>query len=79
KADTLESQEGGAPQGFINDTIRRLAQEFNVPLMDFEAASAELPNHGLQDEPGHDFHLSGAGMGVHVMTTLETLNAIWQP
>jgi hypothetical protein len=79
KADNLESQEGGAEPGYINNTIRRLAQEFNVPLLDFELATADLPNHGLVDEPGHDFHLSGEAMGVHVLTTLETLNAIWQP
>jgi hypothetical protein len=79
KADNLDSQEGAADPGYINNTIRRLAQEYNVPLLDFELATADLPNHGLVDEPGHDFHLSGAAMGVHVLTTLETLNAIWQP
>ena len=79
KADTLESQEGGAEPGYINNVIRRLAQEYSVPLLDFELATANLPNHGLVDEPGHDFHLNAEAMGEHVIATLETLNAIWQP
>lgn len=80
KADALESQEEGAPADYINKDIRALAKEYDVPLMDFAAATAGLPNHGLRDEPGspYRFHLSGAGMGVHVLTTLETLDAIWR-
>ena len=78
KADRLENQEGGAPLNYINDDIRALAQQYDVPLLDFDAATAALPNHGLVDEPGHDFHLSGAGMGVHIVTTLQTLDAIWR-
>jgi hypothetical protein len=78
KSDTLEHQEGGAPLNYINDDIRALAKEYDVPLLDFGAATAALPNHGLVDEPGHDFHLSGAGMGVHVVSTLQTLDAIWR-
>jgi hypothetical protein len=78
KSDALEHQEGGAPLNFINDDVRALAQEYDVPLLDFDAATAGLPNHGLVDEPGSDFHLSGAGMGMHVLSTLETLDAIWR-
>jgi hypothetical protein len=78
KADALESDEGGAPPDTINDDIRALAKEYDVPLFDFGAATADLPNHGLVDEPGNDFHLSGAGMGVHLMGTLQTLDAIWR-
>ena len=78
KSDALEYEEGGAPQNYINDDIRALAREYDVPLLDFGAATAGLPNHGLVDEPGNDFHLSGAGMGVHVLSTLETLDAIWR-
>jgi len=80
KADALETQEEGAPPDFINKDIRALAKEYDVPLMDFAAATAGLPNHGLRDEPGsaYRFHLSGAGMGVHVITTLQTLDAIWR-
>ncbi len=78
KADALETLEGSAPAEFINNDIRALAKAYDVPLLDFGAATASLPNHGLVDEPGHDFHLSGAGMGVHVMATLQTLDAIWR-
>jgi hypothetical protein len=78
KADSLETLEGGAPSGYIDDDLRALAQEYDVPLLDFDAATADLPNHGLVDEPGHDFHLSGAGMGVHVLATLQTLDTIWR-
>jgi hypothetical protein len=78
KADALESEEGGAPLDYINTDIRALAQQYDVPLLDFSAATRDLRNHGLIDEPGKDFHLSGAGMGVHVMTTLQTLDALWR-
>jgi hypothetical protein len=78
KSDSLEFQLGGAPQDEINNTIRRLGQEYDVPVLDFSQATATLPNHGLVDEPGYDFHLSGAGMGIHVLSTLETLDSIWR-
>jgi lysophospholipase L1-like esterase len=78
KADALETEISGAPPDYINKTIRRLAQEYDVPLLDFAAATSTLPNHGLQDEPGFDFHLNAAGMGVHVIATLQTLSLIWQ-
>ncbi len=78
KADALENEEGGASPDFINNDIRSLAHAYDVPLMDFGAATATLPNHGLVDEPGFDFHLSGAGMGMHVIATLQTLDVLWR-
>ena len=78
KADALENEEGGAPRDYINDDIRSLAKAYDVPLMDFNAATATLPNHGLVNEPGPDFHLSGAGMGMHVIATLQTLDVLWR-
>lgn len=78
KADSLEYQVGGAPRDTINGDIRALAQQYDVPLIDFSAATQNLPNHGLLVEGGNDFHLSAAGMGVHVMTTLQTLDALWR-
>jgi hypothetical protein len=80
KADALESEEAGAPGDYINNDIRALAKEYDVPLMDFAAATAGLPQHGLRSEPGSGFrfHLSDAGMGMHVLTTLQTLDAIWR-
>lgn len=78
KADSLETQISGAPPGYINNTLRRLAQEYDVPLLDFSAATATLPNHGLLTEPGFDFHLNATAMGIHTIATLQTLSEIWQ-
>ena len=69
---------GGALKGYIKRRLRARWPRSTTPLLDFGAATAELSNHGLVDEPGHDFHLSGAGMGVHVISTLQTLDAIWR-
>jgi GDSL-like Lipase/Acylhydrolase family len=75
KADDLEAR-NGAPSGYINDIIRRLAGEYNVPLLDFWLASRQLPNNGLLDEGGLNFHLSYAGRDLHLVATLQTLDAI---
>lgn len=79
KADALESLEGKAEDDYINNTIRRLAAEYGVPLLDFALAVRTLPNNGLLEEEGNDFHLSGDGVTMHIMATLQTLNAIWGP
>ncbi|MEO6061039.1 MAG: GDSL-type esterase/lipase family protein [Thermoflexales bacterium] len=76
KADDLESRDGGAPPQFINDVVRRLAREYGVPLIDFWLATRALPNNGLLDESDLDFHLSPAGMDLHIRLTLEVLDAI---
>lgn len=76
KADSLESEEGGAPEHYLNDVMRRLAAEYDVPLFDFNRAVAKLPNGGLTDEPGHDFHLNAEAISVHVLGTLQTLYSI---
>ncbi len=78
KADSLESSEAAAEPGYINNVIRRLAQEYQVPLLDFDLAVSQLPNHGLTDEPGPDFHLNAEAIGVHVLATMQTLYVIWQ-
>ena len=78
KADDIETAEG-APSGAINDVIRRLAREYQVPLLDFHAASRGLPNNGLLDEGDKDFHLNDAGMYRHIEATLQTLHAITAP
>jgi hypothetical protein len=75
KADDLEAR-SGATSGYINDVIRRLAKEYNVPLLDFWAATRTLPNNGLIDEGGLNFHLNQAGMDLHLVATLQTLDAI---
>lgn len=89
KADDMESWQGGAPIGYINDTIRRLAQAYDVPLLDFFAATRTLPvvpnpdlperpltQHGLHDEWGYYFHLTEEGYALRVLTTLQTLDSI---
>jgi hypothetical protein len=88
KADDLESLQGGAPAGAINGAIRRLGQEYQLPVMDFAQAAKRLPRQGLADE-GHEiegrgvvyltddrFHLNGYGMDMRMLMTLMTLNAI---
>ncbi len=75
KADDIEVA-GGARPGYLNDVIRRLAREYDVPLLDFYAATRDLPNFGLIDEGDKDFHLSDAGMQRHIECTLQTLSAI---
>jgi LysM repeat protein len=78
KADKLEAQQGGAPLGFINDVIRRLGQEYDMPVMDLWLAVQDLPNGGLLWEGGQDFHLSSDGYTRHNIITLETLDVIWR-
>ena len=75
KADNLEAQ-AGAPNHAINDTIRKLAAEYGVPLLDFWQAAQGLPNGGLIDEGNADFHLSPAGSDLHLLVTLQTLAAL---
>ncbi len=75
KADDLETRDGGAPAQYINDIVRRLAREYGVPLIDFWLATRSLPNNGLLDEGDLDFHLSPAGMDLHMLLTLQVLDA----
>jgi uncharacterized protein YraI len=53
KADDLESKEDTAPAGFTNDTIRRLAREYDVPLLDLRRAVEPLPNLGCGPDGFH--------------------------
>ncbi len=78
KADGLESQEDTAPPEFINEVIRKVGQEYDVPVMDFWLASRDLPNFGLIDEGNSDFHLAPAGSDLHMLMTLQTLDGIWR-
>jgi hypothetical protein len=89
KADDIESIQGGASDGYINGVIRRLAAEYQMPLMDLWAATRNLPvipnpnlptrpftKFGLQDEWGYYFHLNDIGQTRHVLITLQTLASI---
>jgi hypothetical protein len=53
KADDLESKEDTAPVGFTNDTIRRLALEYDIPLLDLRKAVEPLPNFGCGPDGFH--------------------------
>lgn len=89
KADDMESIQGGASFNYINDVIRKLAGEYQLPLADFYVATRSLPvvpnpelpkrpftQNGLLDEWGYYFHLSEAGFALKVLANLMMLDAI---
>ncbi|MCW1966577.1 MAG: hypothetical protein KIH69_000475 [Anaerolineae bacterium] len=89
KADSIEEYQGGAPSGYINASIRKLAAEYQVPLLDFYTATRSLPTipnpdlphrpftqNGLLDEWGYYFHLSDQAKSLRIVMTLLTLDAI---
>jgi len=88
KADDLESKEDTAPVGFTNDTIRRLALEYDIPLLDLRKAVEPLPNRGCGPDGFHynsppdgqttNFdaaHLT-YGFNMRNLTALEALDAL---
>ena len=75
KADDIEALADGAPSGYINDVIRKLAAEYDVPLLDFSLATRDLPNHGLMKEE-LPFHLSPAGFDMRTLFMLKMLELI---
>jgi hypothetical protein len=80
KADDLESQEGGAEEDYINNVIRRLASEYEVPLFDMGAATRTIEDRGLLNEAaGNNFHLAPNAIGLHIIGTLQSLYVITQP
>jgi hypothetical protein len=89
KADDLESVQGGASDNHINEVIRRLAAEYQVPLIDWHAASRsqpvipnpELPKrpfikNGLHDEWGYYFHLTDEAFELRVLSNLQIMDAL---
>lgn len=89
KADSIEEYQGGAPSGYINAVIRKLAADYQLPLLDFYLATSTLPTvpnpdlphrpftqHGLLDEWGYYFHLSDQAKSLRVLMTLLTLESI---
>jgi hypothetical protein len=79
KADALESQQGGASAGYINDVVRRVGAEYGVPVIDFALGVKGLPNGGLVDEFNLDgkaiqpFHINEEAMDARIVMTLQTL------
>jgi LysM repeat protein len=53
KADDLEFTDGGAPPGFINSTIARLAGEYQVPLLNLRQVMDALPGRGTTSDGFH--------------------------
>ena len=89
KADEMEQYQGGAPMGHINEVIRKLAAEYQVPWVDFFAATRPLPTipnpklpdrpfvqHGLHDEWGYYFHLTEEGRTLKLVCMLQVLDAV---
>jgi hypothetical protein len=89
KADDIDSIQGGAPFNHVNDVIRRLASEYQLPLLDFFAATRTLPvvpnpelpkrpftQNGLVDEWGYYFHLSEQAFELRVLSTVQMLDAV---
>lgn len=75
KADDLETH-SQAPSGTINRIIRELGAEYDVPVMDFWAATRDLPGYGLRNEGNDNFHMTPAGSDARILATLQTLYAL---
>jgi hypothetical protein len=81
KADNLEGD------GSINDTISRLALEYDIPLWNYWRAVQQLPAQGLQEDGAHltwarnwfdDPHALKSGWTVRNLTALQVLDAVWR-
>ena len=66
----------------INRDMALLASEFNLPLWNFWASLADLPNHGLYVMDGREeqgaIYLNEEAQEIHRMTGLEALNIVWR-
>jgi hypothetical protein len=89
KADDIDSIQGGAPFNHINDVTRKVAAAYQLPLLDFYAATRDLPvipnpelptrpftKTGLHDEWGYYFHLTDQACELRVLSTLQMLDAV---
>lgn len=81
KADNIEKN------GAINQTIAKLAIEYDLPLLNYWRAIQPLPSHGLQEDEVHitwapnrfdDPKAMRAGWPVRNLATLQTLDVIWR-
>jgi hypothetical protein len=75
KADNRELDER------LNQEMALLAVEYDVPLWNFWAAVADLPNNGVGVKKGEEFlgeiYLSEDGLERHRYTALQALAAVW--
>ncbi|GAB4409990.1 MAG: hypothetical protein Kow00106_03730 [Anaerolineae bacterium] len=81
KADQLEGSDA------INDIVRQLAAEYQLPLWDFGRIASTLPGRGLRDDGFHltfypptysDPRALQEGHSVHNLTALMALYTVWQ-
>ena len=81
KADNLEGDDR------INETIAKLAYEYEVPLWNFWRAMQDLPNHGLKEDQIHftygrnDFSDPEAmkmGWPVRNLSAIQVLDKVWR-
>jgi hypothetical protein len=80
KADNVEQD------GSINDTIVKLAREYDLPLWNFWASVQHLPDYGLQEDGVHmtwagnrfdDDKAMSHGWPWRNLTALQALHAVW--
>lgn len=81
KADQLEGSD------HINDIVRQLAAEYEVPLWDFGRVASTVPGRGLREDGFHmtwypltygDPRALQAGHSVHNLAALIALHTVWQ-
>lgn len=82
KADRREG-----PANTNNNTLRQLAAEYKIPLLDYDVLAATLPGRGLGRDGVHmtpfyanDYRLPQAfesGHGLHNLAALIALDAVW--
>jgi LysM repeat protein len=53
KGDDLEHRDNSAPSGYINSVIRRVALEYQVPLLNFSQVLDALPSRGFIEDGFH--------------------------
>jgi len=66
----------------VNRDMAMLADEFNLPLWNFWASLADLPNRGLYVMDGREeqgaVYLNKEAQEIHRITGLEALNIVWR-
>jgi hypothetical protein len=82
KADRIEGSNS------TNEAIQQMAKDFKVPLWDFDAVASTLPNKGLGSDFVHPTFFFPydwtqergftAGHGLHNLSALIMLDAVWQ-
>jgi hypothetical protein len=71
KAD--ENERGYATEGYINTTIRKLAAEHQLPLIDLWQLTRPLPGWGMGDD---HYHLNDLGLDMRLIVMLKTLEQL---